>query len=37
MIVENVHILTDKINQDQVQFCAKCLTDHPLFSGLSQE
>ena len=37
MIVENVHILNDRLSEEQVNFCVKCLTDHPLFSGLSPE
>ena len=37
MIVENVHILNDRLNEEQVNFCVKCLTDHPLFSDLSPE
>lgn len=37
IIVENVQILSEKLDAKQVKYCVKCLSDHPLFCGLTPE
>ena len=37
IIIENVQILSEKLDDKQVKYCVKCLSDHPLFCGLTTE
>lgn len=37
MIVENVQILSESLTTQQITFCVNTLSNHPLFSGLTQE
>ncbi len=37
MVVENVEILSETLTKQQIEFSVACLSNHPLFSGLTNE